>query len=76
MDYIELFEMWYVIYYIVGSIFILLGLFGVLFHKRLAKNNRHKFIIISVVLILLGISCLTIGPVIVDKVVTYHRTLQ
>lgn len=81
MDYIKLFEIWYVLYPIFGTIFILIGTLAILLRKKLCKKlfkqNELKFIIIiSIVFIIFGIACLTIGPMYVDKVVTYHRALQ
>lgn len=80
MDYINFFEIWYVLYPIFGTIFILIGTLAILLRKKLCKKlfeqNELKFIIISIVFIIFGIACLTIGPMYVDKVVTYHRALQ
>lgn len=76
MDYIKLFEIWYVLYPVFGIIFILIGILTILLRKKLCKQNECKFIIISIMFIIFGIACLTIGPMCVDKVVTYHRAIQ
>ena len=78
MDYIALFELWYVLYPVLGTIFILIGVLRLLLRKKLCrcKRKEHIFIIISIVFIIFGVSCLTIGPVIVDKVVTYHKMIK
>lgn len=76
MDYIFFFEIWYILYPVFGAIFILSGLIRLLLRKRLCKQNDRKFLIKSVVLIIFGIACFTIGPIYIDRVVTYHRAIQ
>lgn len=76
MDYVKLFEIWYVLYYVSGPIFILIGVIRLLLHKRLCKNNKLRFLVISVIFILFGIGCLTIGPAYINNVVIYQKNLQ